>query len=81
MLELITQETLKVANGLGGSLIRMGEGMVAFAVRLGADEAYDMRAPYSEIWINNRGENVTALGVRVEDLVDRLSGVQASGAN
>lgn len=81
MIKSITQGMLGGAMGLAGWLLRTGERMAALADRLGADEAYDLKAPYAEIWMHNRGETVTAMGVLVENLVDRLGGVQGIGAN
>lgn len=81
MLKLITQEMLKIANGLAGGLLATGERMEALGARFGADEAYDLEAPYTEIWMHNRAENVTAMGLWVESLIDRLSGGQGVGAN
>jgi hypothetical protein len=72
MLNSITRTMLTSAMGFARDTITAGERIVAFAERWGADEAYDLRAPYSEIWINNRGENVTFMGEQLERFVNWL---------
>ena len=81
MIKSITRGMLSGANGLAGGLLATGEGMQRLADRIGADEAHDLKAPYAEVWMHNRSESVTAMGLWLENRVDRLSGMQASGAN
>ena len=72
MLKFITQALLKGAQGLASGLIAMGERLAAAAERWGADEAYDLKAPYAEVWMHNRAENVAAMVEWVDRLTDRL---------
>jgi hypothetical protein len=72
MLKLVTQAMLKGAQGLASGLIATGERLAAAAERWGADEAYDLSAPYAEIWMHNRAENVAAMVEWVDGLTDRL---------
>jgi hypothetical protein len=72
MLKLLKRKMLTSAMGFAWGLIMIGERIVAFAERWGADEAYDLKAPYSEIWIRHRGENVTGMGEQLERFVNWL---------
>jgi hypothetical protein len=72
MMKSITQAMLTNAMGFAWDVTKAGERIVEFAERWGADEAYDLRAPYSEIWIRHRGENVTAMGEQLERFVNWL---------
>lgn len=73
MMNSIIQAILTSAMCFTWGVIKTGERIVAFAERLGADEAYDLRAPYSEIWIRKRGKAVTATGERLETFVNALA--------
>lgn len=73
MIKSVAQGMLKSARGLAGALITTGKRTVVFAERLGADEAYDLRAPYAEIWMHDRGGNVMRARERLDSCVDRLS--------
>jgi hypothetical protein len=73
MMKSITDTLLTSAMGFAYDLLNAGERVVAFAERWGVDEAYDLSAGFTERWIHNRGNAITAMGERLELGVNGLA--------
>ena len=66
----ITSTMLASAIGFAWDIIKAGERIVAFSVRLGADEAYDLRAGFVELSMWRVGNATVTAGERLERSVN-----------
>jgi hypothetical protein len=73
MLKLVERALLTSTMGFAWDLIKAGERIVAYSESWGADEAYDLRAPFAERWIHNRGMSIIAMSERLELSVNWLA--------